>query len=812
MKQFGNDSGYGSEVSECTSEIPQLSKSPIIKESFQPKEDRLPDCIPLVKSGHSLEPDMLFGWRPTSILQNGPIPLCFTLDKISTQTAIFYGFRPQDSLELHECYSSPETYKFTINPVLRHAWNSIKKLGPANNAQPFKGMKEGLDIKDLIFSSCFESGNLDKVVKVKDDEYDLYLRTDSNSYGHNWWYYFKVENKWGEREIKFNIVNFSKKSSLYSQGMLPCIFDARNPNKGWLKGGYKVTYTQSKINQPQSRRIYYSLSFFYQFKENDSIYFAYSIPYKYSRLCKFLKDLEKSNLVKNEILCKSLSGVDVPILTITDFSQNIKPKETAFLTARVHPGETHGSWVMEGFLKFIVSDNEEAERLRKKIVFKIIPMLNPDGVILGNSRCSLTGEDLNRRFQSPDPRLHPVIHTLKNMIKNEKISFYFDFHAHSTKKGMFIYGPHYPLHSDKYISIKVLPKLFSERTEMFRYFSCKFKNDWSKRKAARLVIWKELKLPFVYTIETSSYGFLDSERNTIPFSEELLFSLGRKFSESLLEYIVIRNKFIKEKEAKKNERLKRKKRGKKANENIEKFTARSLLEIMNCIKDENIQEENNSETSESEDEENPEYEEQQNKINQKILKVMEKAKNLMGFKRKGSYSGLRLNKRENNHDGRTSKDKLPKNLSNMARSSSKIKKQRKIEEISNKFLLNEKLKMRPITSSKQQPKFREIPRLRQINGIQSIKPNAVDISFKRRYFVEHIPTRKKHYTEKNSESPLPRCGDFSDNEQNDIKNNRSTENFINKRISSRYVPSIGDDSPLTIETITRSVKRQKKEL
>ena len=51
---------------------------------------------------------------------------------------------------------------------------------------------------------------------------------------------------------------------------------------------------------------------------------------------------------------------------------------------------------MEGFLEFIVSNDKDAKTLRDKFVFKIVPMLNPDGVIVGNYRCSLTGVDLNR--------------------------------------------------------------------------------------------------------------------------------------------------------------------------------------------------------------------------------------------------------------------------------------------------------------------------------------------------------------------------------------------------------------------------------
>lgn len=134
-------------------------------------------------------------------------------------------------------------------------------------------------------------------------------------------------------------------------------------------------------------------------------------------------------------------------------------------------------------------------------------MLNIDGVIVGNHRTSLLGNDLNRQYLDPDPKLHPEIYNVKRLAnllsQNSPVLLFTDFHAHSKKKGIFIYGPHYPLHSDKYGKIRLIPKLLSELTESFRYYSCKFRNEKSKESSARLVINSELNLPFSYTIEAS---------------------------------------------------------------------------------------------------------------------------------------------------------------------------------------------------------------------------------------------------------------------------------------------------------------------
>lgn len=54
-----------------------------------------------------------------------------------------------------------------------------------------------------------------------------------------------------------------------------------------------------------------------------------------------------------------------------------------FLSARVHPGETNASWVMKGTLEYLMGNNPTAQALRESYIFKIVPMLNPDGVING---------------------------------------------------------------------------------------------------------------------------------------------------------------------------------------------------------------------------------------------------------------------------------------------------------------------------------------------------------------------------------------------------------------------------------------------
>jgi murein tripeptide amidase MpaA len=56
------------------------------------------------------------------------------------------------------------------------------------------------------------------------------------------------------------------------------------------------------------------------------------------------------------------------------------------------------SYIVKGVIDYLTSDDESAFQLRDNFIFKIVPMVNPDGVIHGNYRSNLSGSDLNRKW------------------------------------------------------------------------------------------------------------------------------------------------------------------------------------------------------------------------------------------------------------------------------------------------------------------------------------------------------------------------------------------------------------------------------
>ena len=72
---------------------------------------------------------------------------------------------------------------------------------------------------------------------------------------------------------------------------------------------------------------------------------------------------------------------------------------------------------MEGILEFLLSYDPAAMKLRETYIFKIIPMLNPDGVISGSHRANLAGLDLNRTWMDPQLSTAPEIFAAKQIWK-----------------------------------------------------------------------------------------------------------------------------------------------------------------------------------------------------------------------------------------------------------------------------------------------------------------------------------------------------------------------------------------------------------
>ena len=161
-------------------------------------------------------------------------------------------------------------------------------------------------------------------------------------------------------------------------------------------------------------------------------------------------------------------------------------------TSRVHPGESGCSFIMKGIIDYLMSDHPVAVSLRELFVFKIVPMLNIDGVVEGNQRCSLASVDLNRCWLEPSPQMQPTIYHTKQMMKqiieHDELLLFVDLHCHFRKKKIFIYGcdetestidfssnVSSTTEANNSVGVRVFPHLLSQRAPCFSFSDCSFK-------------------------------------------------------------------------------------------------------------------------------------------------------------------------------------------------------------------------------------------------------------------------------------------------------------------------------------------------
>ncbi|XP_069048451.1 cytosolic carboxypeptidase 2 isoform X3 [Lepisosteus oculatus] len=401
----------------------------------------------------------------------------------------------------------------------------------------------------LVFEARFESGNLLRAVKVGECDYELTLRTDLYTEKHTQWFYFRVSNTMAGVRYRFTITNLLKATSLYKKGQRPLLYSEKEAQKqrvGWHRIGEEVSYYRN--GRQQSLHPCYSLSWTFLFPhDRDTCYFAHCYPYTYSNLRTYLSEIEqdpvRSQFCKIRMLCRSLAGNLVPVLTVTNPAtreQEGVRKPAIVVTARIHPGETNSSWVMKGILDFLLGNSEDAALLRDTFVFKLVPMLNPDGVIVGNYRCSLTGRDLNRNYRSILRDFFPTLWATKNMIQRlceeRKVLLYCDLHGHSRKHNAFIYGCERTRFPEKQRHERIFPLMLSKNCpNMFSFQSCKFKVQRKKEGTGRVALWR-MGVPNSFTLETSFCGSDMGDRKGTHFSISDLEALGFQFCDTLLDY------------------------------------------------------------------------------------------------------------------------------------------------------------------------------------------------------------------------------------------------------------------------------------
>lgn len=225
------------------------------------------------------------------------------------------------------------------------------------------------------------------------------------------------------------IMNMNKQGNLYKQDYRPWY---------WTQGMTEWQMVNNKCFHKKEGDDF-QLRFSVKFEFSSEHFFAFAIPYSYDDTQRLLEHLDSIFLpsleadlsrlqatdgssdkgdqegmiyYRRQLLTHSLEGRRIDLLTITDHSSqgeeehlpsDILPtasgaggggppphqqlpvatfpgKKVFFVSSRVHPGESPATHMFNGLLELLLRrDDARAAALRREYVFKLVPLVNPDG-------------------------------------------------------------------------------------------------------------------------------------------------------------------------------------------------------------------------------------------------------------------------------------------------------------------------------------------------------------------------------------------------------------------------------------------------
>lgn len=226
-------------------------------------------------------------------------------------------------------------------------------------------------------TDSFEAGSIGEFVKISETQWELFLANDNDNpdLPDNWrnWFYVKMENM--EVDSPTEIVLKNRGWPFY---YLP-VYSYNQTD--WYR------FTEDEVSQNEDLELIIKKQF-----ENREVWIARFYPYTFTDLENYLSSIKHEPYVDIIVAGQSQEGKPVYVLKITDFESSSKHK--VIMHARTHPGETPPSFMLEGFIDFLLSGSPGVSEILSDFEFYIFPMQNVDGVIAGNYRTTPQTENL----------------------------------------------------------------------------------------------------------------------------------------------------------------------------------------------------------------------------------------------------------------------------------------------------------------------------------------------------------------------------------------------------------------------------------
>ncbi len=268
----------------------------------------------------------------------------------------------------------------------------------------------------ITIDANFEGGNFEDIHQIGTNHFCGKVAAKLKE-PHLKWFCFRIKGNKGDKVIVD--VHYGKNIFPLSTNVKPVISYNR---KEWER----IKSTQWSGSDPNRQIVSVTIKM-----QKNIAWVAFCFPYVYSDLKSYLQKIEKDSNIKIETLCLSPQKRAVYLVTLTELCKEDNNKIGVWIIAREHAGEVCGSFVCEGLINFLLSKNKLAKKLLNKFIFKIVPMVDVDGVAIGAHGKDQWPMDFGRDW-TENPTIS-IVKSIKTVIdkwaKTHQYKLFFTIHS-----------------------------------------------------------------------------------------------------------------------------------------------------------------------------------------------------------------------------------------------------------------------------------------------------------------------------------------------------------------------------------------------
>lgn len=157
-----------------------------------------------------------------------------------------------------------------------------------------------------------------------------------------------------------------------------------------------ITWQQTAEGKRSGNRIVYQ-----QTINSDTAWFAWGPPFVPADAERLVHETaEQSEFASAFELCRTRESRAVPALRVQQPGVSDDQRHGIWIQARQHAWESGSSWVCQGLVEWLVSNDPRAEELRKKSLITIVPVMDIDNVAIGAGGKNQVPHDHNRDWSA----------------------------------------------------------------------------------------------------------------------------------------------------------------------------------------------------------------------------------------------------------------------------------------------------------------------------------------------------------------------------------------------------------------------------